>query len=85
MTTHQYNGKKGAGDLTQTQKVAKLTSIFVQGGELTTSEVADMFGYESWQGAYWLLNNLACVLPLYKEPNIHNGHGSVGGKWKMLD
>lgn len=62
--------------LTGQQKVAHLTYIMAQGAELSTNEVATMYGM-SWAGAYSMLARISLSLPLTKDT-------AYNGKWYLI-
>lgn len=62
-------------ELSKQQRVVKLVWLMADGGEYSTSEVADMFGI-SYSTARRLMIRLQVVIPL-ASPN------ELGGKWVL--
>lgn len=61
--------------LSAQQKAAKMTYLFMTGGEYTTAQVSDILGM-SYGGASRLLENISYSIPIYCE-------GEADGRWRM--
>ena len=60
-------------ELTPVERAVVLTRLLMQGEQLTTAEVALLFGMTR-QGAYWLLCHISRHVPIYQE----------GKRWRLL-
>ena len=48
-------------------RAAFITRRLMEGRRFTTAEVQRLLGYDSWQGAYWLMQEISLALPLTLE------------------
>jgi hypothetical protein len=65
--------------MTGLERAARMTQLFLDGGEYSTMEVAALCGYRSRQGAQRLIFSLSRVIPLYRSGSHKEG------KWTILD
>ena len=64
-------------DMPRSLKAAVLTYLFSIGQELSTADIQQIFGYKTWQGAYWLVTHLSGAIPIVKEDQWD-------GRWRLM-